>query len=130
VFFKKFLFIGYIAGNEKLYTKLQKDGYTLIFKPTLQISKGKTKGNVDAELVLHAVVEKDNYEKAFIVSGDGDFHCLIEYLKEHNKLGMLLVPNEKYSNLLRKFDKNIVHIRKHRKLLEKKVGKFGGRSKP
>ncbi len=118
---KAFLFIGYISGNEKLYTKLQEYGYTLVFKPTLQICKGKTKGNVDAELVLHAVIEKDNYEKAFVVSGDGDFHCLIEYLKQKNKLGKLLVPNEKYSGLLRKFNLDIVHIQNHRKLLEKKT---------
>lgn len=128
---KAFLFIGYVAGNEKLYKKLQEFSYFLIFKPTLEISKGKVKGNVDAELVLHAVVEKENYEKAFIVSGDGDFHCLVEYLKGKKKLGKLLVPNRKYSGLLTKFDNYIVHIQRHKKFLEKKeMGKFGGRSKP
>ena len=103
---KAFLFIGYISGNESLYSKLQRYGYILIFKPTLEIRKGKgvkVKGNVDAELVLHAVVEKDNYEKAVIVSGDGDFFCLIEYLKKVNKLEKVLVPNYKYSRLLKKF---------------------------
>lgn len=104
---KAFLFIGYIAGNEALYTVLQQDGYLLIFKPTLEYKKnGKiyTKGNVDAELVLHAMVEYPNYDKAIIVSGDGDFHCLIEYLIKQDKLGKLLIPNRiKYSALLRKF---------------------------
>lgn len=103
---KAFLFIGYISGNESLYSKLQRYGYILIFKPTLEIRKGKgvkVKGNVDAELVLHAVVEKDNYEKAVIVSGDGDFFCLIEYLKKVNKLEKVFVPNYKYSRLLKKF---------------------------
>ena len=32
---KAFIFIGYIATNESLYTALQKYGYILIFKPTL-----------------------------------------------------------------------------------------------
>ncbi len=131
---KAFLFIGYVSGNEKLYKKLQEFGYTLIFKPTLDISKNskkKIKGNVDAELVLHALIEKENYEKAFIVSGDGDFHCLIEYLKEQQKLGKLLVPNTKYSGLFRKFNTNIVNIQDHKKLLEgKKGGKISVRSKP
>lgn len=104
---KAFLFIGYVAGNEALYTALQRAGYLLIFKPTLEYKKkGKihTKGNVDAELVLHAMIEYPNYDKAIIVSGDGDFHCLIEYLEKQGKLGKVLIPNnKKYSALLRKF---------------------------
>ena len=39
------------------------------------------KGNVDAELVLYAMKELPNYEQAIIVSGDGDFFSLAEYLK-------------------------------------------------
>lgn len=127
---KAFLFIGYIPGNEKLYTKLQEYGYTLVFKKTQRISKMKTKENVDAELVLHAVIEKQNYQKAFVVSGDGDFYCLIEYLKKKGKFGKILVPNEKFSNLLKDFDEDIIHIRNNKRILEKKVGKIGGRSKP
>ena len=33
---KAFLFIGYVAGNESLYTFLQEAGYIVIFKPTLE----------------------------------------------------------------------------------------------
>ncbi len=40
------------------------------------------KGNVDAELVLYAMKELANYDKAVIVSGDGDFFSLIEYLDQ------------------------------------------------
>ncbi len=98
-----FLFIGYIPGNEALYTELQKAGYIVIFKPTLEV-KGRIKGNVDAELVLHTMIEYENYNKAIIVSGDGDFHCLIEYLLEKEKLERVLIPNrKKYSMLLTKF---------------------------
>lgn len=101
---KAFLFIGYIATNQDLYTALQEDGYILIFKPTLILSHGKVKGNVDAELVLHAMIEYPHYEKAVVVSGDGDFHCLVKYLKRHNKLKKLMIPNQyKYSSLLREF---------------------------
>lgn len=74
------VFIGYVTGNESLYTELQQIGYVCIFKPTLEIKKDKEikiKGNVDAELVLHTMIEYENYDKAIIVSGDGDFHCNI-----------------------------------------------------
>ncbi|MCD6283736.1 hypothetical protein J7J12_00570 [bacterium] len=32
---KSFIFIGYLPGNESLYTYLQKAGYIVVFKPTL-----------------------------------------------------------------------------------------------
>jgi len=111
---KTFLFIGYVPGNESLYTTLQKAGYVIVFKPTLSIKNGGSaiiKGNVDAELVLHAMIEYDNYEKAMIVTGDGDFHCLIEYLEQNKKLAKLFIPNQKsYSALLRKFRPYFVFI--------------------
>lgn len=110
---KAFLFIGFIEDNQPLYTYLQKAGYICIFKPTLRTSghkKIKVKGNVDAELVLHTMIEYKNYEKAVIVSGDGDFHCLIEYLDGKDKLLKIIVPNKKYSSLLRRFGKYIANI--------------------
>lgn len=100
---KAFLFIGYIEKNKKMYDSLKKYGYILIFKPTV-VSKHEIKGNVDAELVLHSMIEFKNYDKAVIVSGDGDFYCLIEYLDKKNKLEKIIIPNQKkYSRLLLKF---------------------------
>jgi len=111
---KAFLFIGYVAGNEALYTFLQKAGYIIIFKPTLEYKKGRkkfTKGNVDAELVLHSMIEYSKYDKAIIASGDGDFRCLIEYLEKKDKLLHIIIPNsKKYSALLRKFKKYFVYL--------------------
>jgi len=101
------LFIGFMPGNQQLYTNLQKAGYIVIFKPTLEIKRGKeiiVKGNVDAELVLHAMIQYNNYDQAIIATGDGDFYCLVEHLNKNNKLLRLLVPNvRKYSKLLKPF---------------------------
>lgn len=112
---KAFIFIGYVMGNESLYTELQQAGYICIFKPTLEIKKNKNKkvrikGNVDAELVLHTMIQYDNFNKAIIVSGDGDFHCLIGYLIEKKKLLKMIAPNKKYSSLLKKFAFYVVNI--------------------
>lgn len=120
---RAFLFIGYVPGNEALYASLQLYGYVCIFKPTLEIKfegQTKTKGNVDAELVLHSMIEYLNYEKALILSGDGDFHCLVEYLNSKGKLLKVIVPNHRYSSLLRKFSKFIVNIQLFKPKLEKK----------
>jgi uncharacterized LabA/DUF88 family protein len=73
-----------------------------VFKPTLLLPEGGVKGNVDAELVLHAMIEYANYDKALIVTGDGDFYCLVEYLLKKDKILNLMIPNQKkYSSLYR-----------------------------
>ncbi len=109
---KAFLFIGFIPKHKNLYSFLEKSQYRVIYKPVVESSdKSKpVKGNIDAELVLHAMIEFPNYQKAIIVSGDGDFHCLAEYLEKKRKLEKIIVPNKKYSSLLRKFGKYIVNI--------------------
>lgn len=104
---KAFLCIGYIKQNEKLYRNLRNYGYELIFKPTVKDNQGKPKGNVDAELVLHAAaVQYYKYDKAVIVSGDGDFYCLHEFLIKNKKLLGIIIPNDKSeSSLLKPFQK-------------------------
>lgn len=62
---KALLFIGYKPGNEKLYTSLQQFGYLVVLKPTLELPDGTVKGNVDAELVLHTMIEHPHYSRLF-----------------------------------------------------------------
>jgi len=100
---KAFLFIGYVEGNNDLYKTLQEAGFICIFKPTLKYRDGTTKGNCDAELVLQAMIEFPQYEKAVVVTGDGDFHCLVKYLVEQGKLNAILIPNRKKFSALLKF---------------------------
>ncbi|MCR4274773.1 MAG: NYN domain-containing protein [Candidatus Campbellbacteria bacterium] len=98
---KAYLFIGYVEENASLYRSLQEKGYVLIFKPTLKNSGGAIKGNCDAELVLQVMIDYPNYDKAVIISGDGDFHCLVKYLIEKQKLQCIIVPDRfKFSALL------------------------------
>jgi len=116
---KAFLFIGFIPTNQVLYTALQNDGYILVFKPTMTLPSGKPKGNVDAELILHAILEAPNYDKAVVVTGDGDYYCLIEHLKKENKLKSLVIPNRNaYSSLLRNFAKDMSFVTDLRHKLE------------
>ncbi|MBI4085930.1 MAG: NYN domain-containing protein [Candidatus Liptonbacteria bacterium] len=111
---KAFLFIGYVAGNEALYSRLQDFGYNCVFKPTLELPSGRVKGNVDAELVLHTMIQYPNFDRAVIVTGDGDFYCLVEYLSKQNKLRKVIIPNQyRYSGLLKKLcppDNNIFNF--------------------
>lgn len=132
---KAYLFIGHVPGNEPLYAYLQECGYILIFKPTLLTKhKGVTavKGNVDAELVLHTMIQYSSFNKAVIITGDGDFYCLVDYLVENNKLLKLLAPTLHYSSLLRKFNQGnfIVRIDLLKTSLEQKKTGIRGRTNP
>jgi uncharacterized LabA/DUF88 family protein len=120
-----FMFIGYMQENESLYEQMHAAGYSVVLKPTIDMKlipeladqqvaaesqKYQTKGNVDADLVLYAMKELPNYHKAIIVSGDGDFYGLVEYLAEQKKLLHVLSPNWQYSSLLKPFEPYIVRV--------------------
>ncbi len=89
---KAYYFIGFVPSNNELYTALQSYGYILVFKPTLHLKSGKIKGNCDAEMVLQAMIDLNDYDKAVIVTSDGDFGCLVKYLRKIGKLERVLAP--------------------------------------
>lgn len=80
-------FLGYLPEHQDLYSTLQTYGYTFVFKPVMYRG-GKPKGNVDAELVLQAMIDYRDYERAVIVTSDGDFACLVRYLYEQPGRGL------------------------------------------
>jgi uncharacterized LabA/DUF88 family protein len=130
---KAFLFIGYILENESMYEYMHSLGYLVVLKPTLEINlsqqtkndqnkqsdeKNLVKGNVDTEIVLTALKEINNYSKAIIVSADGDFYSLIEFLAAKNKLGYIMTPSWQYSTLLKEFEKYIINLDNYKKQLK------------
>lgn len=142
---KAYMFIGHMPEHEDMYLKMHDLGYLVVLKPTFDMTrihkpeipsdikddtkveeKKPIKGNVDAELVLWAVKEMKNYNKALIVSGDGDFYSLVEYLVSEDKLLNLLAPNGQYSNLYNAFERYIDRIDKKRSALAYRVN---GRAK-
>jgi uncharacterized LabA/DUF88 family protein len=131
---KAFMFIGYVPEFEDMYQQLHETGYLIVLKPTFDMTKPRpeekeedkskpdeekrqTKGNIDADLVLWAMKELPNYNQAIIVSGDGDFYTLVEYLEEKGKLLKILAPTGHYSNLYNKYEKYVERLDQHRKQL-------------
>lgn len=92
-----YLFIGLIPKYKELYKYLQESGFTLIFKEVIYDGNGKPKGNCDADLVLQAACDtyENKFDTAVIVSSDGDYASLIKFLKEHEKLKVILSPHTK-----------------------------------
>jgi uncharacterized LabA/DUF88 family protein len=108
---KAYLFIGFTSLNQSLYDNLQEAGFILAFKPTIPDRNGKIKGNVDADLVLRAVLERDEYDRAIIVSSDGDFYSLVHYLYDVAKLETVLSPDlENCSALLKQAAKEKIRF--------------------
>lgn len=124
-----YMFIGYVPEYEDMYEFLHDAGYSIVLKPTVDMNRPRDavaqpqpeektkseekkpiKGNVDAELVLWAMKELKNYDKAIIISGDGDFYCLVEYLSQQGKLLKLMPPNVHYSSLFKPYVKYIEHL--------------------
>jgi len=102
-----YLFIGLVPERVKFYEYLQECGFILVFKQTVSVG-GIVKGNCDAEIVLKTV--SDFYTKIFnsciLITGDGDFGCLVKFLEENKAISCVLSPDEnKCSILLR--NKNI-----------------------
>ncbi|MBU4347648.1 NYN domain-containing protein [Patescibacteria group bacterium] len=97
---KAYMFIGFVSLNQGLYDCLQEAGFILKFKPTIPDLNGKIKGNIDADLVLRAVIEMSEYNKAVVVSNDGDFYSLVEYLYENKKLEVVLSPDKNFCSSL------------------------------
>lgn len=137
---KAFMFIGYIPENEDLYEKMHEAGYMVVLKPTFDVTTARpeadptkeeaepkpVKGNIDADLVLWAMKEMSNYQQAIIVSGDGDFYSLVEYLESKGRLSHLLTPSGHYSQLYNPYEKYIVRLDQ----LRGELAYRGGRKRP
>ena len=119
-----YLFIGFLPEHNDIYDELQKAGFILKFKPVLPDGENSVKGNVDADLVLQAMIDYLNYDKAVIVSSDGDFYSLARHLYDNKKLLAVLSPHKKTcSRLLRKSAKEKM---KYMDVLQKKLAKRKG----
>lgn len=91
---KAYMFIGFMPTNQDLYINLQRCGFILNFKQTIPDGDGHIKGNVDADLVLRTMVDYNQYDKAVIISSDGDFYSLVQYLNENEKLLAVMSPDQ------------------------------------
>jgi len=117
-----YIFIGLIPRYKDLYAYLQECGFTLIFKEVIYDGAGKAKGNCDADLVLRAVCDtyENKFDKAIIVSSDGDYAGLVKFLNDRMKLGTILSPHTKdlCSILLKRTAAPIAYINDQRSILE------------
>ena len=103
---KAFYYLGYVQDGlkiEQLYESIQNAGFILMFKQHNSAMIGKKKGNVDSDIIFSVMkrLYKDNdFDKIILVSGDGDYKILIDFLIEESKLEKVLFPNKKFRSSL------------------------------
>ncbi|KKP99095.1 MAG: hypothetical protein US06_C0001G0069 [Parcubacteria group bacterium GW2011_GWC2_36_17] len=99
----------------------------MIFKEVVYNSDGKPKGNCDADLVLQSVCDayENKFDKAIIVSSDGDYAGLVKFLKERGKLKTILSPHTKNlcSILLKRTNAPIAYLNDQKTILRDKKEK-------
>ena len=104
-----------VPSRTSFYEHLQESGYILVFKQTVSVG-GNIKGNCDAELVLKTVSDfyLQTVSSAILITGDGDFGCLVEFLQKHKAIRCVISPDEnKCSILLRNKNTEMIFLNNH-----------------
>lgn len=101
-----YYFLGFMIEDKRdLYLKIQEAGFVLVFREHNALMMGKKKGNVDADiifLIMKKLYQKTEFDKVILVSGDGDYKRLVDFLIEENKFKKILFPNHKFASSLYK----------------------------
>ena len=99
-------YLGFAQGEyQDLYTQIQKAGFILRFKKHTNVMLGKKKGNVDTDIVfaiMKKLYKQEQFKKIVLVSGDGDYSMLVDFLIEENKFEKILFPCQKNASSLYK----------------------------
>lgn len=103
----KLLLLDRHMGRVRFYLRLKKFGYTLYLKPVKLYDQDdgstKRKANCDVDMAFHLMKEKDNFDRAIILSGDGDFLPVLKYLKEEGKDILILARGPRTAKELKQF---------------------------
>lgn len=101
---KAYYFLGYVQDtNQDLYEAIQNAGFVLIFRQHNPAMMGTKKGNVDSDIIFHTMkklYKKEDFEKIILVSGDGDYKLLVDFLIEENRFEKILFPDRKRASSL------------------------------
>src|SRR3989338_3945773 len=103
-----FYHLGYVqdtSNAQEIYEKIQSAGFLLVFRQHSEAMIGNKKGNVDSDIIfsiMKRLYKKEDFEKIVLVSGDGDYKNLVDFLIEENRFKKLLFPDGKRASSLYK----------------------------
>ncbi|PIR68468.1 hypothetical protein COU49_00820 [Candidatus Nomurabacteria bacterium CG10_big_fil_rev_8_21_14_0_10_35_16] len=103
---KAYYFLGCVREEfQDLYDEIQEAGFILKFREHNTIMLGKKKGNVDSDIIFNIMkklYQKEDFDKIILVSGDGDYKMLVDFLIGESKFKKILFPNRKFASSLYK----------------------------
>jgi uncharacterized LabA/DUF88 family protein len=103
---KAHYFLGYVQeARQELYEEIQAAGFVLVFREHNTAMLGKKKGNVDSDIIfsiMKKLYRREDFQKIFLVSGDGDYKMLVDFLIDEKKFGKMLFPNRQFASSLYK----------------------------
>lgn len=105
---RAYYYLGYVQNDEvyqSLYEEIQTAGFVLVFREHNSAMLGTKKGNVDSDIifsVMKRLYKKEDFDNVVLVSGDGDYKMLVDFLIEEKKLKKLLLPKQRYASSLYK----------------------------
>src|SRR3990167_7068058 len=102
-----FLLLGRDLQRGRFFHKISTFGYKLFLKPVKLYEQEdgttKRKANCDVDMAFHMMKEKDNFERAVVLSGDGDFLPVLKYLKSIGKEVIILARGPRTAREIRRF---------------------------
>ncbi|MCX6789432.1 MAG: NYN domain-containing protein [Candidatus Gribaldobacteria bacterium] len=91
----------------RFYLKLEQFGYELYLKPVKLYEQEdgltKRKANCDVDMAFYLMKEKDSFERAVILSGDGDFLPVLKHLRENGKEVIVLARAKRTAREIKQF---------------------------
>lgn len=105
---KAYYYLGYVQDGvhaEHLYEEIQSAGFILVFRQHTSVMLGEKKGNVDSDIIfsiMKRLYKKEAFDKVVLVSGDGDYKMLVDFLLEEKRLEKVLFPKQRYASSLYK----------------------------
>lgn len=100
-----YYFIGVeLDTHQGLYDVLKEAGFNLVFREHPEKALSKKKGNVDVDIAFQMLVDSyertNEYDKALLVSNDGDYFKVIRHLHRKGKLEKVLFPSKRNASSL------------------------------
>ncbi|MBU2213557.1 NYN domain-containing protein [Patescibacteria group bacterium] len=121
-----YYFFGYIDEDQQpLYSNLQKAGFIVTFREHISSLKGTKKGNVDTDIVfevMKALIERSDFDKILLISGDGDYKKMVDYLIERGKFKKILFPDINTASSLYKSISRLYFDHLDKATLQNKIG--------
>ena len=105
-----YYFIGYYLDEQgDLYEAIQEAGFILVFRKHNDKMESIKKGNVDTDIVfaiMRKIAERERFDKVLLVSGDGDYYRMVDYLIKKDRFAKLIAPDKlKMSSLYKNLDR-------------------------